>query len=522
MTKKFFRSLADRHPGLARRLKPVVVPVIVAGLNTIGKARYYCLHVPIRTFRIEQLKMRHRLDRLRLAKDQFDIRAHGYMSRNGMVRALGMYNSLTRSRLAGMLDHPSDGSRIGSRVEELDNHVVMMLVVSDLRIDPRVEREARALSEAGYSVHVVCPDFTLGKDTGIRIDWGPGVFIHLVDHAAMRFIMRRPGYFGVELFEAALAIAKELKPFAIHAHDLNTCMVGLALAQKTGANLVADFHEWTSENVHWNNLTASNEPYPATWKQELQALEARMMREASAVITVCDSIAEALAEELGNGRKVEVIRNIPALSAKPTQDYPPLKQQLGLPEDQFVLLWQGGTGSTRLIEPIIAALEFAPKCTFVIRGPSLDIFGPDYRAIAEKAGAGERLILRDSVPSRDVVAAARGADAGIWTLPRLCRNFTYALPNKIFEYTASNLALLVADYPEAKRMVETHAVGLTFDPYDPRSIAAAINRLIEEPGLATSFRRNTHQALATLDAEGEWKKLVALYDALPRSSDGKH
>ncbi|MGL4728924.1 MAG: glycosyltransferase, partial [Bosea sp. (in: a-proteobacteria)] len=198
--------------------------------------------------------------------------------------------------------------------------------------------------------------------------------------------------------------------------------------------------------------------------------------------------------------------------------YPPLKAQLGLPESQFLLLWQGGTGATRLIEPIIEALEFAPACVFAIRGPSLDLFGPEYRAIAEKAGAGDRLILLDPVPSRDVVAAARGADAGIWTLPRLCRNFTYALPNKIFEYTASNLALLVADYPEARRMVETHNIGLTFDPYDPRSIAAAINRLIEEPGLAAGLRDNTHTALKTLDATGEWQKLVAIYDALPRSA----
>jgi starch synthase len=155
---------------------------------------------------------------------------------------------------------------------------------------------------------------------------------------------------------------------------------------------------------------------------------------------------------------------------------------------------------------------------FVIRGPSLETYGEGYREIARKAGAETRLILQGPVPSRDVVAAARGADAGIWTLPRLCRNFTYALPNKIFEYVTSNLPLLVADYPEARRMVEQHKIGLTFDPYDPHSIAASINRLIDEPDLAQRFRDNTHAALAAIDAEAEWQKLVKLYDALPRAS----
>jgi glycosyltransferase involved in cell wall biosynthesis len=465
------RYLALRNPRIAAAVKPVVVPFIVAFTSGV--------HTAIRIFR----------------------------------RASAAHHLKTASTQPGA---PGMGTLAQGRR-------VLMVVVSDLRIDPRVEREARSLVAGGYEVHVVCPDPTIGMEPGIRIDWGPGVTIRLVNWRAMQFIMERPGFMGLELFEAALAVAQELRPLAIHAHDLNTCLVGLAVAHQTGTHLVADFHEWTSENVQWNSRSGRNEPYPEDWKAELQTLESRVMREASAVITVCDSIAEAMEEELGMGegqsRKVEVIRNIPLLSAQPTKDYPSLKSQLGLPESQFVLLWQGGTGPTRLIEPIIEALEFAPACVFAIRGPSLDLFGEGYRKIADKAGAGDRLILLDPVPSRDVVAAARGADAGIWTLPRLCRNFTYALPNKIFEYTASNLALLVADYPEARRMVETHGIGLTFDPYDPRSIAAAINRLIDEPGLAAGFRANTQAALKSLDTEREWQKLVTLYDALPRTGD---
>lgn len=416
-----------------------------------------------------------------------------------------------------MIDFEAARGTIGSNAS---GKRILMLVVSNLAIDPRVQRQAEELVRRGWQVSVLCPDYTQGDIESIRIAWDPRIQIFVCGWTAANFISERPSIWAGELYKRALDVIGDEIPFAIHCHDLFTCAAGLALAHETGSHLVADFHEWTSENVHWDVPAKGYQPYPPEWKAELQALEARVLREASAVITVCDSIAEALAEELGNGRKVDVIRNIPALSATPTREYPPLKAQLGLREDQFLLLWQGGTGPTRLIEPIIEALAFAPGCIFAIRGPSLDLFGEGYRAIAEKAGAANRLILLDPVASRDVVAAARGADAGIWTLPRLCRNFTYALPNKIFEYTASNLALLVADYPEARRMVETHQIGLTFDPYDPRSIAAAINRLIDEPRLAKRFRANTHTALKSLDAESEWQKLVALYDALPRSEPG--
>lgn len=386
---------------------------------------------------------------------------------------------------------------------------VVMIVVSDLRIEPRVEREARALAASGYAVTVLCPLVSEGLDLS-AIDWGPGVTIVNLPWASGRFAYGRPGYLGHDLYLAAL----HYRPFAFHGHDLNTCYVALAAAKVTGAHMIADFHEWTSENVHWDEGVGRNVPFEGDWKADLQSLERLLMREASAVITVSQAIVDALASELGGGRKAALVRNIPTFAAAPTRDYPPLKEQLGLPADRFVLLWQGGTGPTRMIEPVIEALVHAPACTFVIRGPSLDLFGNGYRDLARRLGVSDRLVLRDGVPSRDVVAAARGADAGIWTLPALCRNFTFALPNKIFEYTAAGLPVLVADYPEARRVVEEHGIGLAFDPYDPRSIAAAINRLVEDRAFAEACRARTEAALAAMDARAEWAKVVAIYDDL--------
>lgn len=386
-----------------------------------------------------------------------------------------------------------------------------MLVVSDLRIDPRVEREARALSEAGYSVTVICPEPSDGAGKAFNIDWGPSVSISWLSWTAASFVSECPGYIGSQLYAAAVT----MKPFAFHAHDLNTAYVALAAANVTGAHLIVDFHEWFSENVHWDSKVKENVPYPEHWKRQLQKLEARCLREASATITVCDSIADAMAAELGGKRPV-VVRNIPRINHEPTKAYPPLKKQLNLDQSTFVLLWQGGTGPTRLIEPIIGALEYASKCVLVIRGPSLDLFGEGYRKLAAEVGAADRLILLPPVPSRDVVAAARGADAGIWTLPALCRNFTFALPNKIFEYLASDLPVLAADYPEARRLLMDNQVGLVFDPYDSKSIARSINELIESPTLTAKLRANIGATLANIDAEREWQRLVSVYDQLPR------
>lgn len=394
----------------------------------------------------------------------------------------------------------------------IDPDLVVMPAVADIRYDPRIEREARALAAAGHKVHVVFPKLS-NWDEG-PVDWGPGVSFQPIPGRASLFCYQWPGFLGDELFSALL----EHRPFAFHAHDLNTAFIAFAAARRTGAKVVCDFHEWYSENVTYDARTQRYSAHSPAWHRGYRWLERYCLAHADAVVTVCDSIADAMASELGEGRRPEVVRNIPSLSTTPTRNYLPLKQELGLPENQFVLLYQGGLGPSRFIEPVIEALSYAPGCLLVIRGPQMDLWGPGYRQIAEKGGFSDRLLLRPALPSRDVVAAARGADAGVWTLPRLCRNFTYALPNKIFEYTASNLPLLVADYPEARRMVEAYQMGLTFDPYDPSSIAAAINRLVEDRALGRSMAVNTNAALEAMDAGREWQKIVEVHRKLRASA----
>jgi glycosyltransferase involved in cell wall biosynthesis len=477
-TIKHIYAIIKRRPLLFRILRPII--------HRIYRVYSVLSALPdILTMRIQTLKARARVWRARIIKSRFPSLHDATSVERGGDRAIG-------SRAAGCN--------------------IIMLVVSDLRVDPRVEREARALASAGYTITVICPELFEGAGAQHNINWGPGVSIKYAAPSGSNFMSEKPGYCADLLYLEAV----QMKPFAFHAHDLSTAYAALAAARVRGAHLIVDFHEWFSENVRWDTSRSAWAPYPPDWKRELQKLEARCLSEASATITVCDSIADAMEAKLG-GRRPLVIRNIPEMGITPSREYLPLKQQLGLPESTFVLLYQGGTGPTRLIEPIIESLVDAAGCVLVIRGPSLDLFGPDYLALARRIGVEGRVILAPAVPSRDVVAAALGADAGIYTVAALCRNFVYALPNKIFEYLAADLPVLVAHYPEASRLVVENDVGLIFDPYDPRSIADSINNLIRDQSLRERFSANARLALERMEAGREWQKVVSIYDSLPRA-----
>jgi alpha-maltose-1-phosphate synthase len=389
---------------------------------------------------------------------------------------------------------------------------VVMLVVSDARSDPRVERGARALAAAGYRVKIMWPDHP-PPFAARPADWGPQITFSPLPLKAQDY-----NYFFPWLLSGAIyAAASREAPFAFHCHELNTAVTGLAAAQRAGAFCVCDFHEWYSENVSWDSAGERFVPHSRFKRSVFRLGEWLVLRYADAVLTVCQSIADELSREFSSGvRRIEVVKNIPPVSTM-RPHYPSLRTLLAIPEHRFILLWQGGVGPSRMIEPIIEALRHAPNTVFVIRGPGTDQYGEGYRKIARRVGVLDRLFLLPPVPSADVVRAAHGADAGIWSLPNLSKNFYYALPNKIFEYLAAGLPVLAANYPEARALVEGTGVGLCFDPYDPADIAARMNQLGRDAALRGRFRRAIPAALEGIDAEHEWQKLAALYDRLWRA-----
>jgi glycosyltransferase involved in cell wall biosynthesis len=390
------------------------------------------------------------------------------------------------------------------------SNLVVMLVISALRVDPRVEREARALASNGYRVCVIAPDISHPPLRQKPLDWGDGITFDILEVSAANF-STSPPYLAGERF---LAAALQYSPLAFHCHDLTTCLVGLAAGGYTGSKVVCDFHEWFSENVSWSIESDCYIPHPLEQKQIYTAAESLVMKKADTVITVNQSIASELENYYSDSnRKVVVVRNIPDLKLMPTRNYPPLKTQIGVENDAFLVLYQGGTGPTRALEAIIEALKFSPETLLLIRGPSLDIFGDGYREIAVSFGVSERLYMLPAVPSRDVVEAAKGADVGIWSLPNLCKNFQLALPNKIFEYVGAELPILAANYPEPELLLKEKNIGLVFDPNSPISIANTFEKMKEVKN-RNMYKKNVVKFKKELEENNEMDKLIKIYDEL--------
>jgi glycosyltransferase involved in cell wall biosynthesis len=380
-----------------------------------------------------------------------------------------------------------------------------MLVVTVLPRDPRVERAARAVAAAGYPVTLLCPSW--GPEAG-RVDWGSGI--------ATRLLPRTLAYHTYPFLYDRVMVdaAVEEKPWLIHAHDLTTSVMGLLAADRTGAHLVADFHEWYSENVTYSYLRREFVPHPRSKRALFRRAERAVLAHASRVITVSESLAREIERAFQPAHSLAVVRNVPPWRPRGAPSVS-LRTLVEAKETDFIVLYQGGLGPSRALEPIVAALAHTPPdVQLVIRGPGVERWGPSYRRLAARKGVGSRLHILPPVASDRVVEEAAGADAGIWSLKDCCLNFRFALPNKLFEYLAAGLPVLVADLPEARAVVEKYDVGLWFDPDSARSIGDGMTRMAMDRDFAARCRANTRTALSDLCAEREWAQIPALYEEL--------
>ena len=105
------------------------------------------------------------------------------------------------------------------------------------------------------------------------------------------------------------------------------------------------------------------------------------------------------------------------------------------------------------------------------------------------------------------------ADVGISLLEDSCENHRLALPNKLFEYVAARLPVVVSDLPEAARLVEEWQIGWRANPGDPASVASALQTALarrEDDGL----RRRLERASSELTWAREKLRLLDLYERL--------
>jgi glycosyltransferase involved in cell wall biosynthesis len=378
-----------------------------------------------------------------------------------------------------------------------------MLLHKGVAHDTRVRREAGALAAAGHEVtvvHLPAPG-TAPQPAALPYALVPaslGRGRDRLPHAAR---------LGAEATRLALRAASR-GPDAIHAHDAAMLLPGLFAARRSGARLVYDSHE-----------LATAVPYRGgVWPGLVAGAERIGAPRADAVIAVSDGIAARLAERYRLRRAPAVVRNLPDLPPPGAAPAPDLRRELGA-GDRPLILHQGAVAAGRGCETLLAALGALPDAHLLFLGAE-GAYARRLAAVAGRAGVASRVHFRPPVAPAALLSHTAQADVGVSLLEDTCDNHRLALPNKLFEYLAAGLPVVVGDLPEAAALVRARGIGWCADPADPASVAAALRAALARRG-DEGLSGRLEDAAAELSWEREKRRLLAVYEVLPPAAGGR-
>ncbi len=158
-------------------------------------------------------------------------------------------------------------------------------------------------------------------------------------------------------------------------------------------------------------------------------------------------------------------------------------------EGKFIALYAGAHGMANDLSQILdaaASLANDPRIAIVLVGD-----GPEKAELQQRAQAEQlhNLIFLPPLDQANIDALLKEADCGVAVLKPIPM-FTTTYPNKVFDYMAAELPVVLAIDGAIRQVIEDGRAGIYVEPGSGHDIGAAIQRLADDPQKASQMGQN--------------------------------
>lgn len=343
---------------------------------------------------------------------------------------------------------------------------VVMILSNDAVSDPRVEKEARALSSDGHTVTIVGWDRT-GESPAAE-DRGAFDVVRVGPKAVHGAGLKNLPLYRVFWREAA-ETAVRLGAHVVHCHDADTLPAGLAALRDlpSDALLVCDFHEMyrASKMIPQKGIKG------LLARTAVDFYERRAVSRASAVV-LANASARDHYDRVGAGDKIVLVENAPDAEL-----FRPASEPRG--ERPLTVCYLGQKRYPEPLEVLMDAVESLPGTAALLAGG-----GTSADRIAESAAGRERIEILGRIRYAEIPELYGRCDVVYAAVDSRVGNPRNNMPVKAMEGMACGLPVIVSAGTWVGRFVEDAGVGFAVDESDVESVAAAIRTLRDDAELA--------------------------------------
>ena len=275
--------------------------------------------------------------------------------------------------------------------------------------------------------------------------------------------------------------AQKETPDLLVAHDFEVLSAAVAAGRRgRRVPVIYDSHE------DWPALIAENSALEA---RIAKVQERRLCRRVAHVITVSEPIADKFRRM---NKDTTVLYNARPESEIRLADRAASRRSFGYAIDDFVVGFAGALAGGRGLDILLGALPTLPASA-----KALIVGGPDeeaerLRALARAEGLQDRVRVDGYRAFRELAPYYASMDVGVILLDRR-PNHERALPNKLFDYMAHGVAVIVPEYPAIAPIVMEGPCGWTVPDIRLEAVSAIL-REVQSSGEARARGKTGREA----------------------------
>ena len=346
----------------------------------------------------------------------------------------------------------------------------------------RVAKQVRSLARAGHDVHLLARNY----EGAPRLEPWEQVTIHRLPCVRPRWlnhVLNFPAFVNPMWMWAMWRLARRTRADRILVADLPLAPAAIWLGWVLGVPVHYDMAEVYPEFLKSLHVVSARPLSDRVIRSPAAAalVERRVLRTASSISVVSEESRLRCLRLGARGNRVVVVGNTPDDLGQLTsrQPFPPeLRAWAQRPRALFVGTLLADRGVKEAVEALELVLREIPDACLVVVGD-----GPDRPRIAQTI---ERLGLGDHVALLGWQRHARLAEfyqhCQVGVLPFLdTPHVRITLANKLFDYMGAGLAVLAADLPPMRRVLEEVGAGVLYAVGNTRALAEQLLSLLKDP-----------------------------------------
>jgi len=355
---------------------------------------------------------------------------------------------------------------------------IVVSVSSDLSTDQRVQKVCNTLATNNFEVLVL----------GRQLPHSPKFGSLNYSHKRFRLWFNKGALFYANLNVCLFFTLLFSKSNILYANDLDTLLANYLVSKLRSKPLVYDSHEYFTQVPELVNRPSVQR----IWER----IEKAILPKLKHCITVTEQIAKVYKKKYNT--HFAVMRNFPLL------------QDQQLEEKENFIVYQGALNVGRGLEELIAAMPFVNAKLWIAGAGDIE---DQLRQKVQDSNLSDKVIFLGRLDPIELRGYTQKAKLGMSIEHKMGLNYTYALPNKIFDYIHCETPVLYADLIEVKKVLHGAAIGEELESYESKVLAQQINHMLESANYK-GWQQNCLKLRKELNWQQEEKVLFKMMDQL--------